>query len=265
MQAGTTRHVQLHSWRAAATPVLTRRATWWVGGSFTACCRHTLARARATRNPTRSLPVTAATPAPSSLPLRRSPHSRGSSSSSRRERLRTKRRRSGATGAPVQSCFPCVCRSPTLPPLRCLRRLRRLRRLVMRSPRSCSGVGPWHGNRSPPPLPPRSRSRRSFSRRRRRRRLRTRGRSETDRCGLYSIGHRYATAPYRVGERVELVGSHGRWKRPCLQTTPDAVRWCHPSGIPTYALLTVVLGASSAKHIPRRTHQARGVPVRRRH
>jgi peptidyl-tRNA hydrolase len=24
------------------------------------------------------------------------------------------------------------------------------------------------------------------------------------------------------GERVDLVGSHGRWKRPCLQTNPDA-------------------------------------------
>jgi hypothetical protein len=26
--------------------------------------------------------------------------------------------------------------------------------------------------------------------------------------------------------RVDLVDSHGRWKRPCLQTNPDAARWC---------------------------------------
>jgi hypothetical protein len=34
MQAGTTRHVQLHSWRAAATPVLTRRFADLVGGGL---------------------------------------------------------------------------------------------------------------------------------------------------------------------------------------------------------------------------------------
>ena len=33
----------------------------------------------------------------------------------------------------------------------------------------------------------------------------------------------------REREREDLVDSHGRWKRPCLQTAQNATGWCHSS------------------------------------
>jgi hypothetical protein len=41
----------------------------------------------------------------------------------------------------------------------------------------------------------------------------------------FTAGHmNHATGACLRRERVELVGSRGRWKRPCLQTTRDATR-----------------------------------------
>ena len=34
------------------------------------------------------------------------------------------------------------------------------------------------------------------------------------------------------------MGSHGRWRRPCLQTTPEWTRYCHSSGTPYRGCVT---------------------------